>query len=116
MRRSPLSRRADRQQRGNARVMDPSTLPRPKLYAEPSYGEQPQAFAGRAEDDAPPETQSKTGAYVAVGLMIVGLILVGVFVATTSWPLLVLGLVVGAVGAALAWKVHIMRDVSVYDK
>lgn len=47
--------------------------------------------------------------------MIVGAVLVGLFVATTWWPLLPIGLVVAAVGAVIAWKANIMADVSATD-
>ena len=94
--------------------MDPATLPRPKLYANPPAGQQPQAFHGRADEQASGRP-GKASAFVAVGLMILGVILVGLFVATVQWPLLVLGLLVGAGGAVLAVKVRIMEDVSVAD-
>lgn len=94
--------------------VDPAALPRPKLFAPPRPGEQPQAFRGLAEENSPP-APSKKPAWFAVGLMIVGVVLVGLFVATTEWPLLLAGLVVGAIGVLIAWKAQIMATVSVTD-
>lgn len=69
-------RRRRRQQEAAAPVTDPSTLPRPVLFADPRPGEQPQAFRGLAEESAPKRPSAKP-AFAAVALMIVGVVLIG---------------------------------------
>ena len=96
------------------RVVDPASLPRPKLYAEPRPGQQPVAFSGLEEQESNAGPGS-VPAFVAVAVMILGVVLVAAFVLTMSWPLLAAGLVVGAIGVVLALKARIMQDVSVTD-
>lgn len=107
-------RRRSRQQEAAAPATDPSTLPRPVLFADPRPGEQPQAFRGLAEESSPKRPSTKP-AFAAVALMIVGVGLIGVSLITTRWPLLIVGVALGAVGAVLARRAHIMQDVSVTD-
>lgn len=95
-------------------MTDPSTLPRPVLFADPRPGEQPQAVRGLAEESSPKRSSAKP-AFVAVALMVVGVVLVGVSLITTRWSLLIIGFALGAVGAVLARRAHIMQDVSVTD-
>lgn len=95
-------------------TVDPATLPHPKLFAPPRPGEQPKAFRGMEEESAP-EVPSRKPAWFAVALMIVGVILVALCVATTQLLLLPIGLVVGAIGMTIAWRAKIMDDVSVSD-
>ncbi len=89
--------RRRRQQEQAASAADPSTLPRPVLFAEPRPGQQPQAFHGLAEESAPTRPSAKP-AFTASALMCVGVILTGVSIITTSWVLLFIGLAVGAGG------------------
>lgn len=107
-------RRRRRQQEAAAPATDPSTLPRPVLFADPRPGEQPQAFRGLAEESSPKRPSAKP-AFAAVAVMIVGAVMIGFALITTRWSLLVIGLAVGAVGAVLARRAHIMQDVSVTD-
>ncbi len=47
--------------------------------------------------------------------MIAGVIMIGIFMITIRWSLLIIGLVIGAVGAVLARRARITQDVSVTD-
>lgn len=94
----------------------PDELPKPALWPEPVIGHQPEAFEGTAEESAPhPAPGQKRLAFVAVALMLLGVIGLGVAVALTSWLALALGLVVGGAGAVIALRARIMEDVSISD-
>lgn len=91
----------------------PGSLPRPVMWPPGAEGT---PFDGAEEDTAtPPSPRRRKVAYAGVGLMVVAVIVLGLGVALTSWPLLAVGLVVGGVGAALAWRAGIMEDVSISD-
>lgn len=91
----------------------PGSLPRPAMWAD---GTQETPFRGMEGDTAtPPSTGRKRLAFVAVAIMVAGVVLVGLSVALTSWTLLAAGVVIGACGAVLALRVRIMDDVSVSD-
>lgn len=91
----------------------PGSLPRPAMWPQ---GATETPFRGAEEDTStPPGPGRRRLAYVAVAIMIVGVALVGLSVAATSWTLLVVGLVIGAAGAVLALRIGIMDDVSVSD-
>lgn len=91
----------------------PGMLPTPAMWPD---GAVEAPFDGAAEDTAtPPSPGRKRTAYVAVALMVVGVVVVGLALVVTSWLVLAVGLVVGAVGMSLAWRARIMEDVSVSD-
>ena len=91
----------------------PGSLPRPRLWPT-GAGEAP--FVGAEEDTAtPPSSGRRRLAWVAVALMVLGVLLVGLAVVVTSWLPLVAGVVVGLVGCGLAWRAQIMEDVTVSD-
>lgn len=89
----------------------PGSLPRPAMWPA---GAQGTPFDGAAEDTAtPPSAGRRRVAFLAVAVMIVGVVLVGLSAVQTSWTLLVVGLVVGALGGGMGLRVRIMEDVSV---
>lgn len=90
-------------------------LGRPVLWGEPSTSDpQPQAYVGTAESEASSPTKAqRVMSWVAVGLMLLGVITCAVAFVGRSWPLGAVGVVVGAVGAVLALRFHILDEVSV---
>ena len=91
----------------------PGSLPRPALWPA---GTTETPFRGAEDDTAtPPSPARRKVSYAGVGLLIVAVVLIGLAVVLTSWPLLVAGLVLGALGGGVALKAGIMNDVSVSD-
>jgi len=91
----------------------PGSLPRPALWSA-GTGDTP--FRGAQEDTAdPPAPGRRKVAAFAILIMVVGVVLLGVAVATLSWPAALAGVVVGSAGAVLGVRVRIMEDVSVSD-
>jgi len=95
--------------------MDPADLPRPALWPQPPSGSQPLGVPSRQGDEADRVQAGRSRlrqAWTGVGLMVLGAVLLGVAVIVRElWPL-VAGLVVGAAGAAVAFRARIMDDVS----
>jgi MFS family permease len=91
----------------------PGSLPRPEMW--PAGGGQTPFDRTEGDTATPPSPGRKRAAWAAVVTMLLGAVLVALAVARTSWVLLVAGVVVGLVGAAVAYKVRIMEDVSVSD-
>lgn len=91
----------------------PGSLPRPAMWPR---GARQTPFDGAEEDTATPPTPARRRlAYIAVAIMIAGVVLVGLSLVATSWLLLAVGVVLGVVGAVLALRARIMEDVSVSD-
>ena len=99
----------------SGRPVDPASLPRPALWAEPKPGEQPVAVRGKADENADARAHV-TQAYVGVGLMCLGLVLLAVAAVVRAWPPAVLGLVVGAVGVAVALRARVMEAATVGEE
>jgi len=98
------------------RPPDPDALPRPALWSPPAPGSQARAFSGLEEDSATPVSREGwRSAWLAVGLMLVGAVLLGIAFVTRAPVVAVLAVLVGGAGAVLAWKFKIMEDVSVED-
>jgi|GEM_PF-977805 len=83
------------------------------MWSAPPPGEQARGFTSVAP--AGVEAHDKRPAWVAVALMVVGVVLCGVAVGVYRWEPLVAGLVVGAVGLLLASRTRILDDVSTSD-
>ena len=94
------------------RPPDPSTLPRPALWPDPPAGQPARAYSKLEEPSAPPVPPGSWGsAWVAVGLLVLAVALVGLaFVLQSPWPA-VLGVLIGAVGGVVAWKARLMETV-----
>ena len=89
---------------------DPIGLPRPAMWP-PGATDTP--FSTVEDDTAPPETPGRGRlAWVAVGLVVVGVVLLGLAVALTSWVPAVAGVVLGLAGMVLAYRARIFEDVS----
>ena len=94
----------------------PAALPRPALWPAPPPGQPARAFDGLAEERARAVTRDRwRSSWLAVGLMLVGAVLVGLALALQVLLVGVAGVLVGGSGVALAWKVRLMEDVSVED-
>lgn len=94
----------------------PEALPHPALWSTPPPGSAPVAYDGQAEEDAdiPPRTRGHMIAtWASVAGMLLGAVLLALAFVLQSWPLAVLGIVVGAAGAVGALKVKILTAVSV---
>lgn len=101
-------------ERGSLR--DPAELPRPALWPAPPAGAQPAPVTGR-EMGSDEDARSRFGAaYLAVGLMCAGLLLLAVAAISRLWWIAVVGLVVGAAGSALAIKSRILAAATVADE
>jgi hypothetical protein len=87
---------------------DPVGLPRPEMWP---VGATDQPFRG-IEDEPDEDAPSRPHlAWVAVGLMVAGAVLVGLAVVLQSWVPLAAGVVVGLVGLVLALRARIFQDV-----
>jgi hypothetical protein len=97
------------------RLRDPSELPAPVMWPEPSRGEQPVPIHGRDEGSPKEEIAQRRLplAWTGVGLMIVALVVLGFSVGRQSPILLAIGLVIGAIGGAIALKSRIMDGATV---
>ena len=85
------------------------------LWGEPSTSDpQPQAFVGTVESDAPsPSKTQRRVSWVAVVLLLAGLIVCAAAFVARFWPLGAAGVVLGAVGAVLAVTFRVLDEVSV---
>ncbi len=87
----------------------PGSLPRPAMWPA---GARETPFDGAEEDTTVPATPNRRKvAWVAVAVMVLGVSMVGLAFVTVSWQVALTGILIGAVGAALALKVRIMEDV-----
>ena len=94
-------------------VRDPSSLPRPAMWSPPPPGEQAQGFTSVTP---PPDGEHhRAPAWVAIALMVVGVVLGGVGIGVYHWQPFVAGLLVASVGMLLAVKARVMDDVSTSD-
>ena len=101
-------------ERGSLR--DPAGLPRPALWPAPPAGAQPAPVTGR-ETGSDEDARSRfRAAYLAVGLMCAGLILLAVAAISQLWWVAAAGVVVGAVGAIRAIKARILQAATVADE
>jgi hypothetical protein len=94
---------------------DPSQLPRPEMWPEPPAGSQPTPITGRTEPgeaDAIAHRRLPV-AWLGVGALCVAAILLGFAVGRQSWVLAVVGVLVGAVGAALTLASRIMAAATI---
>jgi CHASE2 domain-containing sensor protein len=95
-------------------VPDPGALRRPKLWAPPRPGEPPRGFTGLVGGSSPSRRQRQR-AWLAVGVMLAGVVLVAFGVALWTWTYVAVGAAAGAAGALLSWRARIMEDVSTSD-
>lgn len=92
-----------------------AALAHPALWPEPKAGEQPRAYShsyGKEAQRKPPAHRLLVLAWVAVGVIIAGAVLLGFGIAFSLWPLAVAGVVVGLVGGGVAIKSRITQDVA----
>lgn len=87
-------------------------LPRPEMWPA-GAGETP--FTGIEDDEDGDRSGSLAPAWVAVGLMVVGVVLVGLAFVLQSWVPAVVGVVVGVTGLVLALRARIFEDVKLTD-
>jgi hypothetical protein len=85
-------------------------LPRPEMWPAGATDTPFTGIEDQEPDDSAPARPHL--AWVAVGLMIAGAVLVGLAVALRSWVPLVAGVVVGVTGLVLALRAKIFQDVS----
>lgn len=96
------------------RPPDPGSLPRPALWPAPPTGQQARAFSGLEDESATPvPTGSWRSAWLAVGLLVLGAVLLGVALVTQLPVVALVAVLVGGAGAVLAWKARIMETVTV---
>lgn len=95
------------------RPPEPGQLPRPPLWTP---GQEQAPFRGVTEEGASAPAGRRREAFVAVAIMVAGLVVIGLAVALMNWAVGLCGAVVGAAGAVLALRSHIMEDVSVSDQ
>ncbi len=69
----------------------------------------------QGDTSTPPSARRRRVGWLAVALMVLGVVLVGLAVVRGSVAPAVAGVLVGAAGAVLAWRAGIMEDVSVSD-
>lgn len=96
----------------------PEALPHPEMWSDPPAGTTARPFQGKAEDDAEVPDRSRARMltiYGAVATIIVATVLVGVAFVQASLVLVVVGVVLGAIGATVAWKAQILTLVSIGD-
>ena len=94
---------------------DPAELPRPAMWSKPSPGAQPVGISGRVtkgEKERIAERRLPLG-WAGIAGSVVAVILLGVAVAAQSRLLLVVGLVLGAVGAAAVLRSRLMDAATV---
>lgn len=91
----------------------PGSLPRPAMWPD---GIRDAPFRVGQDDSPPPPSPTKrTLAWVAVAAIVVGLILIGIAMVTTSWPIGIAGIVIAVLGAVVGLRAQIMEAVSVTD-
>ena len=94
----------------------PEALPRPALWSAAAPGRPSRPFEGQAEADAdvPARTRGRVLAtWGAVGVMLLGVVLLGVAAVLVSWPLAAVGVVVGLLGVIAARRARVLLAVSI---
>jgi hypothetical protein len=94
---------------------DPASLPRPALWPEPPAGQAPVPIRGKDEENAEARAHVRA-AYVGIGLMVLGLVLLAVAAIVRSWLPAVLGLAAGAAGAVVAVRSRVMDAATVGEE